>query len=262
MDQHIFVESCQRFYLENGLEPGNPDDGDWEDAHYPLPQPEGTETRLLLHNHHLVQGLWQSEEVGRCCFFRGHVKKFLTSGPFVENWFELWDLYEKWVSIQSKLVAAATHVNKDENGKSVLAVKMGKASTSKKDENGKSVNAVKAGRASMIEKDENGKSVHGVKMTRAAHAKKDENGKSVHGVKMTRAAHAKKDDQGRSLTALNASAHVHDEKDEQGRSIVYVKGLLQKWECLECGFITTPGALAGHQKGTRHTGRAKVEEDE
>ncbi len=102
MDQHTFVSECLSKYTMLGLTPGNPDDGVWNVAHYPAPDPEGTETVQLLFNDHQQQGLYQSEEWGRCCFWSGDTRKFLTHGPFVSNWFELWDIYDKWVGDRNK----------------------------------------------------------------------------------------------------------------------------------------------------------------
>ena len=98
MDQHTYVKYCQDYYKEEGLTPGNPDDGEWQDAHYPAPKGVGGNTILLLFDHHQVQGLLQSEEYKQCCFFAGHAKEFLVNGPFIEGWFELWVMYEKWHS--------------------------------------------------------------------------------------------------------------------------------------------------------------------
>ena len=133
MDQHTYVKSCLSFYVERGLTPGDPEDGKWEEAHYPAPKGEGVETILLLHDHHQVQGLLQSEEYGRCCFFIGHTKSFLSHGPFTSNWFELWDVYDKWR--QNATETMQTHPNtqlaRSENGrnniKSVDCRKAGKA---------------------------------------------------------------------------------------------------------------------------------------
>lgn len=96
MNQHEFVAGCLAYYRENDIQPGDPNEGRWETAHYPLPRGSGGETIKLLSEHHQIQGLLQSAEVGRCCFFAGDTKRFLTSGSFVEGWFGLWDLYERW----------------------------------------------------------------------------------------------------------------------------------------------------------------------
>jgi hypothetical protein len=101
MNQHEWVQQCTSFYQNHGLTPGNPEDGDWEECHYPSPKKMGDKTILMLHDHHQVQGLLQSEEYNKMCFFSGDVKSFLIKGPFVENWFELWDLYEKHLAIHS-----------------------------------------------------------------------------------------------------------------------------------------------------------------
>ena len=61
--QREYVEGCQQWYKEADLQPGNPEDGTWEQCHYPAPKClGGTETILLLKEHHAVQGVLQSEE--------------------------------------------------------------------------------------------------------------------------------------------------------------------------------------------------------
>ncbi len=68
LNQREWVEGCYAYYAENGYEPGNPEDGDWEKAHYPMPRClGGVDTVLLLKHHHAVQGVLQSEEHQRCC---------------------------------------------------------------------------------------------------------------------------------------------------------------------------------------------------
>jgi hypothetical protein len=92
MNQHDYVKECLEFYEEEGFIPG----AKWEDAHYPAPKGKGDATIPMLHDHHQVQGLWQSKEYGQCCFYNGHAKRFLTKGPFVSGWFELWDIYDEY----------------------------------------------------------------------------------------------------------------------------------------------------------------------
>lgn len=98
MDQHTWVRDCLAYYRENGLtpEPG------WEEAHYPAPRGVGEETVWMTHSDHQVQGLLQSEEYKRQCFFSGDAKKFLSTGPFVPEWFLLWELYDKWTRENGK----------------------------------------------------------------------------------------------------------------------------------------------------------------
>jgi len=94
MDQHTFVRDCLAYYEEQGLtpEPG----GEWQEAHYPSPRDVGNKTIWMLHDHHQQQGLLQSEEYQRPCFFNADVLRFLTHGPFVPGWFELHDAYDRW----------------------------------------------------------------------------------------------------------------------------------------------------------------------
>ena len=94
MNQHTFVKERLAFYEEQGLtpEPG----GEWQEAHYPDPEGIGDKTVRMTFDDHQQQGLYQSEEYGRCCFFSGDVVRFLTHSPFVPGWFDLWDLYGKW----------------------------------------------------------------------------------------------------------------------------------------------------------------------
>ena len=92
MNQHDYVKECLEFYEEGGFIPG----AKWEAAHYPAPKGKGDTTIPMLHDHHQVQGLWQSKEYDQCCFYNGHAKRFLTEGPFVTGWFELWDIYDEY----------------------------------------------------------------------------------------------------------------------------------------------------------------------
>lgn len=97
-DQHAVLRPClpspERIHEENGLHPG--DGGQWEDAHYPRPKGLGDTTTPLMWVHHQVQGLLQSEEEGRRCFFIGHAKRFLLTTPFIPGYFHLWDIYDKY----------------------------------------------------------------------------------------------------------------------------------------------------------------------
>ena len=90
MDQHEWVLGCQRYYAENYYEPGNPEDGEWHDCHYPVPDClGGTETVKLLEQHHAVQGVLQSEEYQHPCIF-GWERQYLPE--------QLRSTYDKWKS--------------------------------------------------------------------------------------------------------------------------------------------------------------------
>ena len=94
MNQHEFVLGCQKCYAENYYEPGNPEDGEWHDCHYPVPKClGGTETVKLLKEHHAVQGVLQSEEFNVCCIWSWE-KQYLTG--------EYLDLCLKWLSAKGR----------------------------------------------------------------------------------------------------------------------------------------------------------------
>jgi len=121
MNQHTFVKERLSFYEEQGLtpEPG----GEWQEAHYPDPRDVGNKTIWMLHNDHQQQGLYQSEEYGRPCFYNYDTLRFLTHGPFVPGWFDLWDLYDKWSGYNGRetILRCNGHPNteavRSENGK-------------------------------------------------------------------------------------------------------------------------------------------------
>ena len=95
LSQKEFVEGCYNWYREADLQPGNPEDGDWDEAHYPVPKCKGgTETILLLKEHHAVQGVIQSEELQWRCIF-GWEEKYLEG--------ENLELFNKWMSEGMKL---------------------------------------------------------------------------------------------------------------------------------------------------------------
>ena len=99
LSQKEFVEGCYNWYREADLQPGNPEDGDWDEAHYPVPKcKDGTETILLLKGHHAIQGVIQCEEYQWVCIF-GWEKEYL-SGEYLE-------LYYKWKSEGMKLIWAS-----------------------------------------------------------------------------------------------------------------------------------------------------------
>ena len=111
LSQKEFVEGCYNWYREADLQPGNPEDGQWDEAHYPVPKcKDGTETILLLREHHAVQGVIQSEEYQWICIFNWE-RKYL-SGEYLE-------LFYKWKSEGPKLLWA----NKTEEEKILTAEK-------------------------------------------------------------------------------------------------------------------------------------------
>ena len=102
-------------------------------AHCPQPERYGETGYYLLWGHHQHQGLLQSKDVGECCFFTPDARKWLSEcGYWPDNYLDLWDIYEKYSSELSRKNAEKTHLEKDENGRSVQAVKAGTASFCKK----------------------------------------------------------------------------------------------------------------------------------
>jgi hypothetical protein len=158
-----------------------------------------------------------------------------------------WPFFCEAASINGRKGIAVTHAEKDENGKSINAVKAGinraAATNAIKDEFGRSVNAVKGALVLNSEKDELGRSVNAVKGAIVLNSKKDETGKSVNaskgGLASTReknengksikaiargkAAHKEKNEEGKSLHAIRTLGAVHKEKDENGKSLHALK---------------------------------------
>ena len=94
--QQEFVEDCYLEYSSKGLEPGNPQHGVWNKAHFPVPAClGGTEWVWLLREHHAKQGVLQSEEFQHPCIWSWE-EKYLDG--------ELLDLCKKWEAEKFKKV--------------------------------------------------------------------------------------------------------------------------------------------------------------
>ena len=99
--QREWVEGCQAYYKKNHYEPGNPEDGKWEVCHYPVPHClGGTETILLLKEHHAVQGVLQSEEYNHPCIWGWE-------GSYLEG--DLLSVFSKWTLAKSRRATAAIY---------------------------------------------------------------------------------------------------------------------------------------------------------
>jgi hypothetical protein len=95
LPNEVFALACRAYYEEQGL---IVDERNGEFAHCPLPRGMGETGYYLLHEHHQHQGLLQSRDLGKCCFFSGDVKEWLlTCGYWPDNFFELWDIYEEFI---------------------------------------------------------------------------------------------------------------------------------------------------------------------
>ena len=72
-------------------------DETFEDAHHPLPRDMGDATIKLHPLDHAIQGIFQSEDVGRKCFWVPDTLKALNApNYFPLGWFDAWDLFDKW----------------------------------------------------------------------------------------------------------------------------------------------------------------------
>ncbi len=94
LPNEVFALACRAYYEEQGL---IVDKTNGEFAHCPYPEGMGDTGYYLLHGHHQHQGLLQSRDVGRQCFFTPDVKKWLiTANYFPDNYFELWDIFKEY----------------------------------------------------------------------------------------------------------------------------------------------------------------------
>ena len=166
MNQHEFVESCLAKYRWESLPEGQA----WEDAHYPIPEClGGTETVKMWSCDHTVQGILQSEEndhpcIHGCWYEHDRANLELYYPQFLPS-LEKWHLERaRRAGRKSNL---ARHEEKNEEGKSAFAVRIGSAAAnklhSKKNEEGKSVFALEHNKKIHSQKDENGKSLVAMK---------------------------------------------------------------------------------------------------
>jgi hypothetical protein len=94
LPNEVFALACRAYYEEQGL---IVDKRNGEFAHCPYPEGMGETGYYLLHGHHQQQGILQSKDIGQCCFFVGHARKWLENlDYFPDGYFELWDIYENY----------------------------------------------------------------------------------------------------------------------------------------------------------------------
>jgi hypothetical protein len=252
LSNEVFALQCRAKYEAQGLVV---DATNGEFAHSPLTRKECETGYYLLHEHHQHQGLLQSRDLDKCCFFPGHAKKWLVECDyFPEDYFGLWDIYEQYV----KKVFEKLHDEKDESGRSVHAVKAAERAHKEKDEFGRSVLAVRNSAKIHAEKNEEGKSLHTLRVSKKVHAAKNEEGKSLHALKLNKRLHEARDEEGKSLHALLMNEKLHKEKDELGRSKTAMKTNTQIWESTVDGFRSTAGPVALHNKARGWDPNARV----
>ena len=92
----VFALACRARYEQMGLVV---DRHNGEFAHCPYPRGMGDSGYYLLHDDHQHQGLLQSRDLNKCCFFSGHAKRWLMNcKEFPEGYFELWEIYEEFAA--------------------------------------------------------------------------------------------------------------------------------------------------------------------
>lgn len=97
LSQHTYVKNVLKYYEDNDIQPGDPNEGVWHQAHFPLPKCLGSQTVLLLREHHAVQGVLQSEEFQTPCIWNWEK-------DYLDGW--LLERFHYWRSELSKKAAA------------------------------------------------------------------------------------------------------------------------------------------------------------
>ena len=115
LSNEVFALSCLAYYEEQGL---IVDKTNGEFAHCPHPEGMGETGYYLLHEHHQHQGLLQSRDIGRKCFWGGDVKNWLLKADyFPDNFFELWDIYDQFMKNTSHLHTEEVRAKRGEASK-------------------------------------------------------------------------------------------------------------------------------------------------
>jgi hypothetical protein len=104
LPNEVFALACRAYYEEQGL---IVDKKNGEFAHCPYPEGMGEGGYYLLHDHHQQQGLLQSKDVGKMCFFSGDTKRWLLEcDPIPEDYFQLWDIYETYIEERGSTIGS------------------------------------------------------------------------------------------------------------------------------------------------------------
>lgn len=90
------------------IQQGDPNEGTWHLAHYPLPSHLGGQEKVaLLAEHHAVQGVLQSEEFGVPCIWSWE-------GKLIPKQYEA--LYKKWMAVKGQVMCNAIPLEKKREG--------------------------------------------------------------------------------------------------------------------------------------------------
>ena len=93
LPNEVFALECIARYAREGLVV---DSSNGQFAHCPYPKGMGDKGYYLTFEDHQHQGLLQSKDVGRRCFFPSDVKLWLDTYP--PHYFELYDIYQEYIS--------------------------------------------------------------------------------------------------------------------------------------------------------------------
>ena len=108
-----FALACRAYYEEQGL---IVDKTNGQFAHSPLTRKECNTGYYLLWEHHQHQGLLQSKDLNKCCFFAPDTKKWLlTADYFPDDFFELWNIYDQYSGWSLKNMSPLTRSKAIEN---------------------------------------------------------------------------------------------------------------------------------------------------
>ena len=102
-----YVQKVLKHYKDNDIVQGDPNEGVWHHAHYPLPKHLGNQTVLLLREHHAVQGVLQSEEFQTPCIWNWEK-------DYLDGW--LLERFHYWRSELSKKSGRAAAETNKRNG--------------------------------------------------------------------------------------------------------------------------------------------------
>jgi hypothetical protein len=148
--------------------------------------------------------LVEYDDEKRCAFVANRAVKADTVREAAKNMMS--GEYVQARAAKRTLANKKIHAKKDEDGKSVTAMKSNATRHAVKDEDGKSVTAMKSAATRNAVKDEDGKSVAGKKSAATRNAVKDEDGKSVAAMKSNATRHAVKDEDGKSVAGKKSAA--------------------------------------------------------
>ena len=160
--QHEWVEHCQVRYR---CDPPSKEFS-FQEAHYPLSERLGeVNTVYLWYPDHIVQGVLQTAELSYPCIYTGKRKseRVILEHVYPE-YVELYDqAYSFCQAFSGRRRGLLAHRQKNEDGKSIKAITFGKMMAQR----------------NHSQKDEFGRSVVAMKLNEKAHAKKTPDGKSL-----------------------------------------------------------------------------------